>query len=124
MKKEPKITNKGNDKIRDALLKQAIKLQNAIKRRVPVDRGALRASIQISERERSVIVGTNLVYAEAIEFGTPPFYPPIAPLKIWSRRKLGDESAAYAVQQKIAKEGITPQPYFRPGMEELRKRRN
>lgn len=61
-------------------------------------------------------------YSRYVEFGTEPHYPPIEPLKGWARRVLGDESAAYAIQRKIAQEGTQAQPFFRPGVETMRTR--
>ena len=55
-----------------------------------------------------------LKYAAAVEFGSVPHWAPIAPLKQWAKRKLGDEGAAYAVQKTIAKKGTKPKPFLRP----------
>jgi len=44
-------------------------------------------------------------YAQYVNDGTEPHWVPIAELLGWARRVLGDESAAYAVQQKIAERG-------------------
>lgn len=64
--------------------------------------------------------GYNAPHARPVEHGSIPHYPPIEPLKGWARRVLGDESAAYAVQQKIGKHGTPPQPFVRPGIESQR----
>lgn len=64
--------------------------------------------------------GYNAPHARPVEHGSVPHYPPIEPLKGWARRVLGDESAAYAVQQKIGKYGTKPQPFVRPGREAQR----
>ena len=50
-------------------------------------------------------------YAQFVDEGTSPHFPPIAPLKRWARRVLGDESAAFAVQQKIGVSGTDPQKF-------------
>lgn len=60
-------------------------------------------------------------HAAAVEFGTEPHYPPVGPLIVWARNKLGlspkkAKRAGYAIQQKIFKEGTLPQPYFRPAI--------
>ena len=65
-----------------------------------------------------LVWGYAAPYAEFVERGTGPHYPPIEPLKKWARRVLGDEGAAYAVQQKIGKHGTKPQPFIRPGANE------
>jgi len=54
-------------------------------------------------------------YAECVEVGTVPHWAPIAPLKLWAKRILGDESAAYAIQRKIAFKGTKGQHMFRDG---------
>lgn len=55
-------------------------------------------------------------YLRPMEFGTKPYWPPIDPLKEWADRVFGDPSIGYAVQQKIAKEGVDAHPYVRPGI--------
>lgn len=61
--------------------------------------------------------GYSAEHARFVEEGTTPHPPPIDPLKKWARRVLGDESAAWAVQQKIAEEGTDAQPFVQPGVE-------
>lgn len=48
-------------------------------------------------------------YAAAVERGTAPHFPPIEPLKLWARRVLGDESAAWPIAIAISRRG-TPSP--------------
>lgn len=55
-------------------------------------------------------VGTALEYAEPVELGSKPHFPPIAPLVDWARAKFGlpeDEarSRAFAVARTISKKG-------------------
>lgn len=109
--------------IDEFLLEIANELVNQLKIEAPVHEGRLRQSIQILGREKGKIwVGTNVKYAEAIQFGTEPYWPPIEPLKNWARLKLGQESLAYAVQKKIAKEGIDPNPYVDRAVNNLKQR--
>jgi len=77
----------------------------------------------------------NYNYAPAVEYGTRPHWPPIAPLVEWAklkhlagvysvktRRRLGSKSRkatenyslAYAVQRKIARHGTKPRPFMEP----------
>lgn len=65
--------------------------------------------------------GYNAPHTRPVEYGSAPHYPPIEPLKNWARRVLGDEGAAYAVQQKIGKYGTPPRPFVRPGREAQRR---
>lgn len=85
-------------------------------RRAPVDRGTLQQSGYTPTWDGDTLHwGYRADHAKPMEFGTEPFWPPIQPLKGWANRVLGDESAAYAIQKKIAKHGINAQPFARPG---------
>lgn len=111
------ISSNGKKNIQKALLRKAIELQNLIVPKVPVDRGQLRGSVTVEETDWNLVrVGTNLEYASAIEYGTPPFTPPLQPLKDWGRRVFGSEQIGVAVWQKIRTQGIRPQPFFRPAI--------
>lgn len=57
------------------------------------------------QSDGSVVGGYGADYARWVNDGTAPHWAPIEPLLGWARRVLGDESAAYAVQRKIAEEG-------------------
>ena len=57
--------------------------------------GDLRRSIQIFRTgDGRVVLGTRLPYAEFVVTGTRPHTPPFEPIQVWSRRVLGNESAA------------------------------
>ena len=99
------------------------KMEELAKLRVPVDTGLLRRSINLQPRaegSKEYILADGVEYGEYIEYGTSPHYPPIAPLKKWSKRVLGDESLAYAVAKKIAIKGTSAQPFFRPALLEVK----
>lgn len=83
------------------------------------DRGTLlQSGVPPFEREDgSIVFGYNAEYARFVDKGTRPHWPPIQPLLGWARRVLGDESAAYAVQQKIAEEGTEPVHFIRDGVQ-------
>lgn len=111
------LNRRGKEAVQKALLRKAVELQGEIIPLVPVDRGQLRGSITIEQVDWNHIrLGSNLVYAKSIEYGTPPFTPPLQPLKDWGRRVFGDESIGVAVWNKIRNYGINPQPFFRPGI--------
>ena len=80
------------------------------------DQGDLKGSINTKiNREPgrvSLEVGPDAKHAPFVQFGTRPHWAPIAPLRAWARRKLGDASAGYAVQKKIAREGTDPQDFL------------
>jgi hypothetical protein len=90
--------------------------------RVPQDRGTLQQSGFPTERRArdTWAFGYTAPYAAPVEFGTDPFWPPAAPLVEWARRIGKDPGFGYAVQHKIAQEGIDAQPYVRPGADVAR----
>lgn len=71
------------------------------------DTGQLLRSHVLPTRQSdgSVITGFSADYAKWVDRGSAPHWMPIGPLLGWARRTLGDESAAYAVQHKIAEQG-------------------
>ncbi len=69
----------------------------------------------------------NAPYAEAIEYGTDPHMPPVAPIERWVRKKLliqnpkEARSIAWAVAKAIKKQGTQPQPFIRPAIQAVKK---
>lgn len=124
-KDAPRAVTKANRRrLTDAMDKGfAVSQQNA-----PEDRGTLRQSGYPPMWDRGRIqFGYRANHAKPMEFGTQPFWPPARPLLEWAERVLGDRSAGYAVQRKIAEEGVDAQPYARPGRDaaqEYLRRRN
>lgn len=89
---------------------------------VPKDRGAaglMGSGVPPEWVGDTLIWGYTARHSEPVEEGTVPHYPPIEPLKGWARRVLGDEGAAYAVQETIGQEGTDAHPYVRPGFEAM-----
>lgn len=93
--------------------------------KVRVDRGIVRGAIftKVTPRSGAVLVtgtlgvGSQAPYAPYVEYGTAPHWVPIAPLKGWARRVLGDERAAYAVQRAIARRGTKAHPFLQPAFD-------
>lgn len=110
------------DKIyKEILFKAMLNIQNKSKKKCPENVGDLRRSIKlkpINPNASEYFVFSNLGYAAPMEYGTVPYYAPINPLKEWAKKKLGDEDVGYAIQAKIAKEGINAHPFFRPALDE------
>lgn len=83
-----------------------------------VDRGELRGSVEYAPEADGAVVYVDAPHAPHLEYGTRPFWPPLAPLKAWVLRKgfAEDEAEAtgiaMAVQRKIAEEGIAPRGYM------------
>ena len=110
------------DKAKRVLMKSMFKMEELAVNKAPVHTGFLRQNINLFPQilNANYELKSNALYSEAMEYGTRPFYAPIAPLKEWARLKLGDESIGYAVQKKIAKTGIKSQPFMRPSFWEVR----
>jgi len=108
--------------IERALEKRAQETATLAKEKAPDTTGNLRENITVDRPQaltRNVHTG-NAIYAECVEFGTSPHWPPAEPLKRWALRVLSDEKAGYAIQRKIAAAGTEEQPFFRPAIEAVR----
>jgi hypothetical protein len=101
------------DEVGDFLLELSNEIVNEMKQEAPVGAtGDLRRSIQLFQQSEDVVyLGTRLSYAQYVWKGTEPHTPPFEPIQVWSRRVLGDESAAGAVWQSIRQEGTDPNPF-------------
>jgi len=89
----------------------------------PVDTGRLRSSILPEIRDAATevqgVVGSNVVYAPYIEFGTRPHFPPISAIRLWVHHKgmaaAEDEGrVAFLIARKIARTGTKAQPFLMP----------
>lgn len=63
------------------------------------------------------VVTSDTPYSAALNFGTQPFHPPVAPLQEWFQVKIGlgeieSRKAAWALAKKFAKFGMEPRPFF------------
>jgi len=81
------------------------------------DQGLLLKSGSITMKPDGAEIVYAVDYADYVEYGTKPHWAPLEPIKEWSKNKLGDEDAAYAVRAKIAREGTDPQPYARDAID-------
>lgn len=102
------------EETRRIILEVANTLVNELKQEAPTGAtGDLRRSFQLFRVSDNVVwLGSRLGYAQFVNDGTEPHTPPFEPIQRWARRKLGDESAAGAVWQKIREEGTEPNPYL------------
>gem|GEM_PF-1679022 len=109
------------DKIKKILMKSMFKMEELSVDKAPVDQSYLRQNITLFPQilAAKYYLVSKALYSAAMEYGTRPYYAPIKPLAEWAKRKLGDESLAYAIQAKIAREGITAQPFMRPSFHEV-----
>lgn len=82
----------------------------------PVDRGTLlQSGFQPRWVNGRLIWGYRAGHADDMEFGTDAYWPEFDPLLEWAERQGGGYGLAVYVQKKIAREGVDPQPYVRPG---------
>lgn len=97
-----------------ATLRTGVRVQNEARRRAPVDTGRLRSSIvhsvEDSSRIYTVTVGTNVDYAEHVEYGT-------APHRIYPRngRALYWPGAMHPVAY-VDHPGTAPHPFLAPSI--------
>lgn len=90
-----------------------------------VDRGELRNSIDYTSTESGCIVAATAPHAGVIEYGTRPFWPPIAPLAAWALRKgfaedeEEAEEIAWGIARKFATHGMEPRSYFQKAVSRL-----
>ena len=115
------------DETRLSMEQAVLLLQREVVTRTPVGAtGILRGSIASEVRGTTAqirgIVTTPQAYALPVEEGSRPHWAPIAPLKLWARRKLGDERAAYRVRWAIHLRGTRPVRMFAQGLEASRTR--
>lgn len=96
--------------------RSAIYIQSRARENAPVDTGRLRGSIGIeSPGNRQRIVGANTEYAEYVETGTRPHFPPPSALAGWVSRHGGGDP--YSLALHISKVGTQPHPYMKPAAE-------
>jgi hypothetical protein len=92
---------------------------------VPQDRGTLLQSgvPPQFQADGSIVWGYNAEYAPYMEFGTEPGHtPPVQPLVEWAERVADDPGLGYYVAtEKIPSEGVSEQPYARPGAEQQKR---
>jgi hypothetical protein len=91
----------------------AVELANNLRIEAPVGAtGRLQESFQLFRRGGGVVfLGSRVPYAYGVWKGKPPHEPDFEAIRKWSRRKLGDESAAGPVYSKIKEEGTDANPF-------------
>lgn len=113
-----------------ATLEATLLLEREVKELTPVGiggGGGLRGTIAAREPEVSAdavigVVGTPARYAEAVELGTRPHFPPVQPLADWAQFKLGVPEAqardvGFLIARKIARVGTEGHFMFRDALE-------
>ena len=90
-------------------------------REVPVNIGDLRGSINKQVFLDRAEVGSNSEYAEWVEYGTKPHWPPREAIARWAHQKGISPDAVFPIQRKIAREGTEEQPFLRPAIDKNRR---
>lgn len=54
------------------------------------------------------------MYGAAVEFGSRPHFPPVAPLERWAQTKLGKSGIGFLIARKIARVGTKANPFVAP----------
>lgn len=122
-KLEQTIADLQGDALLDGMRRATLLVQRDAKRLAPVDTGRLRASITPEIRQRGTtiqgVVGTNVVYAAAVEMGSRPHYPPLSALQTWARRH---GMNAFVLQRAIGRRGTKARRFFQQSFEQNRAR--
>lgn len=118
IKKFQEISDKFQDDLKVAVIGSAFKIETDAKRRAPSDTGRLRSSIQTEIRKAGfeAVVFSDVNYAEAVEVGTKPHFPPPGALAGWARRH-GMSGKEYLIARAISRRGTQAQPFMRPAYE-------
>lgn len=107
----------------NAMRDATLLVQRDARKLCPVDTGRLRSSIVPEVRQQTGVVigvvGSNVTYAAAMEFGTRPHWPPLDALEPWARRH---GMSAFLVARAIARRGIKGRRYLRGALEQNAKR--
>lgn len=118
---ERRIRALRGDRLLNAMRSVTLEVQRRAKQNAPVDTGRLRASIipDVVTRGNVVrgIVGSNVVYAPFMEFGTKPHWPPLAALEVWARRH---HTSAFVVARAIATRGIRARRFLRDAFDDVK----
>lgn len=99
---------------RSLLRRTAIFVAGVAKSLAPVDRGELRAKIEIKEHSNErleVISGAK--YSEFVERGTRAHIPPFAPIERWALRR---GLPPGAVWRSIGQKGTKAHPFMQPAV--------
>lgn len=117
--------------VAEATARTALRIEEDAKRRAPANFGHLRSVIRTRFNEAQTLAevgvfegatagGHQVNYAPYVELGTrgqPRKFPPLAPLILWARRKLGDARLAWPVALKIYQRGTPAQPFLKPAFD-------
>lgn len=102
----------------EGMTRAALLVERDAKLKAPVDTGALRQSITHEIRVQGAgngatvegVVGSNKVYAAAVELGSKPHWPPPGVLDAWAERHGVN---AFLVARAISRRGTRPRRFLK-----------
>ena len=111
----------GAKAVADEVRRTAHLIERDAKREAPVGvSGDLRRRINTEFSDGGLVAEVHaglpggVGYAAAVELGTKPHFPPVAPLALWAKRVLGDERLGFVIARAIAERGTRAQPFLVP----------
>ena len=109
-----------NKVVRACQITQA-KVVNDARSTAPVFITTLRQSIlpgpiDVTDFNVKAYVTANVDYASYVEFGTRPHFPPVAAMRPWAEKKLGDPDLAFVIARAISIHGTRPHPFMGPAL--------
>ena len=112
-----KVDKGVKEKVKHCALRIEARTKDALRSLEAVDTGNLSRSYttEMTDGGRTAEVGSVLLYALFVEFGTRPHFPPMEALESWARRH-GFESA-WPVCKAIAEKGLQARPHLFPAFE-------
>jgi len=100
---------------RGATEQAVVRLHEKVVGYTPMAFGYLRKSIMpqvlVSHNEIMGTVSTSRDYALAVELGSRPHWPPLAPLILWVKRKLGGRGSNIAFEAKLTGKSLRKQGF-------------
>lgn len=119
------------DRVKAALVEAAVAGAEVVADAAPADVGVLRRSVHAEETAKGAEIIIDAPHAAAVEHGSRPHFPPLAPLIEWATRHAGMfglskdwehavEDLARAIAAHIGRYGTQPRWFVRNSMPRLR----
>lgn len=117
---EKEVWRKTEEAIRKRLAPLVFETQAVIQENCPVDNGHLRSSIEVETTKSGWIIGTNLDYAEFVEYDTKPHI--IEPknkeaLRFNINRRMGPKGSHFIFAKRVHHPGTRGHHMFLKGMQ-------
>ena len=114
--------------MKEVLYRAMVKMEELAKNKAPVDTGNLKNRIHLTPEmigAKEYILSDGVSYGIDLEYGNRPHNVSWEPIKAWIKRKgirtteAGIFLMTKYVVEKIKKEGVNAQPFFRPALHEV-----